>query len=119
MVTNVSSTKTTKKRREIQLHKSCRGCFYGIDGKCYWFKDVQGTSPQEIPVSIEDKGCKHYKNTNLVDSESEDLKIILEKFDGEILSDKYEVYKYRKPYKPYKRKYVKSAHNYSYRKDAQ
>ena len=97
MVTNVSSTKTTKKRREIRLHKSCRGCFYGIDGKCYWFKDVQGTSPQEIPVSIEDKGCKHYKNTNLVDSESKDLKIILEKFDGEILSDKYEVYKYKQP----------------------
>ena len=117
MVINANSTTTIKKRKETQLRKTCRGCYYDIDDKCYWFKDVQGTSPQEIPVSVENVGCKHYKNTNLVKLESKHLRLILDKFDGEILSDKYEVYK--KPYKPYKKKYVKSAHNYSYRKDAQ
>jgi len=116
MVTSASSTTTTKRRKETQLHKSCRGCYYGIDSKCYWFKDVQGTSPQEIPVSVEDVGCKHYKNTNLVKSEWEQLRLVLDKFDGEILSDKYDVYKYRTPYK---KKWVKSPHKYSHRKDAQ
>ena len=99
------------------MRKSCRGCYYGIGEKCYWFKDVEGTSPKEIPVSVFDKGCKHYKNTNLVDSESELLILISNKFDGEILSDKYKTYK--RQYKTYKKKYVKSAHNYSHRKDAQ
>ena len=114
MVTNANFTMTIKKRNETQLRKSCRGCYYGIGEKCYWFRDVEGTSPKEIPVSVFDKGCKHYKNTNMVDSESELLILISNKFDGEILSDKYEIYR-----KPYKKKYVKSSHNYSYRRDAQ
>ena len=38
-------------------------------------------------------------------------------FNGEIVGKKYKPP--TRTYKPYKKKYVKSAHNYSYRKDAQ
>jgi hypothetical protein len=53
----------------------------------------------------------------MVMSVSEQQQLILDKFDGEILSDKYKIHK--RQYKTYKKKYVKNAHNYSYRKDAQ
>ena len=42
---------------------------------------------------------------------------IIELFDGEIVSDKYQPPVRER--KSYKKKYVKSAHNYSYRRDAQ
>tara|TARA_B100000519_G_scaffold186036_1_gene181739 strand:- start:471 stop:635 length:165 start_codon:yes stop_codon:yes gene_type:complete len=38
-------------------------------------------------------------------------------FSGEIIGKKYKPP--TRTYKPYRKKYVKSAHNYSYRKDAQ
>ena len=53
----------------------------------------------------------------MVKSESELLHKIIKVFDGEILGDKYKPPV--KPTKTYKRKYVKSPHKYSYRKDAQ
>jgi len=117
MVTSVSSTTITKKQKKIQLRKTCGGCYYGIKDKCYWFKDIDGTPPKVIPEEVYNKGCTKYKNTNMVMSVSEQQQLILNKFDGEILSDKYKIYK--RQYKTYKKKYVKSAHNYSYRKDAQ
>jgi len=63
------------------------------------------------------KGCGHYKNNNMVKSESGLLHQLVKVFDGEILGDKYNPPSRRR--KTYKKKYVKSAHNYSHRKDAQ
>ena len=63
------------------------------------------------------KGCSQYKNNNMVKSESELLHQVIKVFDGEILGVKY-----KPPIKPtitYKKKYVKSPHKYSHRKDAQ
>ncbi len=57
-----------------------------------------------------EKGCSKYKNTEM--SELEQHHYLIKVFDGEIISNKYE-----KPV--YKRKWVKSPHKYSHRKDAQ
>ena len=99
------------------MRKTCGGCYYCIKDKCYWFKDINGTPPKVIPEEVYNKSCSKYKNTNMVMSVSEQQQLILDKFDGEILSDKYKIHK--RQYGTYKKKYVKSAHNYSYRKDAQ
>ncbi len=63
------------------------------------------------------KGCSQYKNNNMIKSESELLHQVIKVFDGEILGDKYEPPV--KPTRTYKKKYVKSPHKYSHRKDAQ
>ena len=67
-------------------------------------------APKVIPNDIIDKGCSKYKNTEM--SGLEQHRHIIELFDGEILSDKYE-----RP--TYKKKWVKSPHKYTHRRDAQ
>jgi hypothetical protein len=57
-----------------------------------------------------DKGCSKYKNTEM--SGLGQHRHIIELFDGEILSDKYE-----RP--AYKKKWTKSPHKYTHRRDAQ
>tara|TARA_R110000796_G_scaffold33027_4_gene85972 strand:+ start:8326 stop:8682 length:357 start_codon:yes stop_codon:yes gene_type:complete len=118
MVTNVSFIKIIKKQRKIQLSKiSCRGCYYEIKKQCYWFKEIENTSPKEIPNKVLEKGCKKYLNTNLKKVVSNLAKEFIKVFDGEILSDKYKIRK--EYYKPYQKKTYKSPHNYTYRRDAQ
>jgi len=96
------------------LHRSCYGCFYEVSRKCYWFLLTGNEeTPKAIPSDVIDKGCNKYKNT-FIGYESGDklTNKIINTFDGEIISSKYE-----RP--TYKRKYVKSPHKYSYRRDAQ
>jgi len=100
------------------LRKSCLGCYYENEKVCYWFKLKGNSTPKKIPNDVVDKGCGKYEN----DSGGEDvltpvILAIINKFDAEIIGSKYEP-----PVKKrnqYKKKYVKSAHNYSYRRDAQ
>ena len=96
------------------MPRSCYGCFYEIYRKCYWFLDTgNNDAPKAIPSDILDKGCDKYKNTSIGYNSGDKLTDkIIKTFDGEIISSKYE-----RP--TYKRKYVKSPHNYAYRKDAQ
>ena len=96
------------------MNKSCFGCYYEHNNKCYWFKLVNNSTPKAIPEDTLQKGCKQYKNNNRVKSESELLRQVIEVFNGEIIGEKYVP-----TYKTYKKKYVKSSHNYTYRKDAQ
>ena len=99
------------------VKKTCYGCFFEFSFKCYWFHLNQGKRPKQIPKDILNVGCSKYKNNNIIKSESELLNQIIKVFDGEIIGDKYEPPS--KPTKTYKRKYVKSPHKYSCRKDAQ
>ena len=93
------------------MHKSCYGCFYEVSHKCYWFLVTRNSeAPKAIPIDIMDKGCSKYKNTEM--SGLGQHRHIIKLFDGEILSDKYE-----RP--AYKKKWVKSSHKYTHRKDAQ
>tara|TARA_R100000458_G_C8145475_1_gene155043 strand:+ start:244 stop:444 length:201 start_codon:yes stop_codon:yes gene_type:complete len=63
------------------------------------------------------KGCSKYYNTSIGLSKSNLQQLLIEKFDGETVGDKYEPP--IKQTKEYKRKWVKSPHKYSHRKDAQ
>ena len=92
------------------MHKSCYGCYFEVNAKCYWFKVIRNLTPKIIPIDTMDRGCSQYKNTEM--SGLEQHLHVIKLFDGEIISDKYE-----KP--TYKKKWVKSAHNYTHRKDAQ
>ena len=98
------------------MKKSCFGCYYEDKGNCYWFEVFKNSTHKAIPKETLDKGCSKYKNTNMVISESELLNQVIKLFDGEIISNKYKQKIY---YKPYKKKTYKSAHNYTFRKDAQ
>ncbi|GEM_PF-6049146 len=100
-----------------RMKKSCWGCYYENNSKCYWFKLVQKSTPKQIPKKILKEGCPQYSNNKRQTSLEPRIKKIIDKFDGEIIGSKYVPFKYYPKYK--KRKYVKSAHNYSYRKDAQ
>jgi len=75
-------------------------------------------APKVIPNDIIDKGCSKYKNTELKNKITTPVILaIMKAFNGEILGDKY---KPRiKETKTYKRKYVKSPHKYTNRRDAQ
>ena len=86
---------------------------------CYWFNLNQGKRPQKIPEEIINKGCKQYKNNVSIGYKAGDKLTdrIINTFNGEIVSDKYQPPVIKR--KAYKRKYVKSPHNYAYRKDAQ
>ena len=98
------------------MHKSCYGCYYEVSRKCYWFTLVGNSrTPKAIPSDTINKGCSKYENTEM--SGLEQHLHIIELFDGEIVSEKYEPPVRER--KSYKKKYVKSAHNYSYRRDAQ
>ena len=93
------------------MHKSCYGCYYEVARKCQWFTIFgQKAVPKVIPEDVMEIGCNKYKNTEM--SGLEQHRYIIELFDGEIISDKYE-----RPI--FKRKWVKSPHKYSHRKDAQ
>ena len=103
------------------MRKSCYGCYFEFKSKCYWFSLVQGKHPNLIPEDVMQKGCHKYENKGRVKEGlgkgSLILKKIIEVFDGEILGEKYKPPK--KKVKAYKKKYVKSPHNYAYRRDAQ
>jgi len=67
------------------------------------------------------KGCQKHElrgvDREYIGSTTPLIKKIINTFDGEILGEKY-----KPPVKPtraYKKKYVKSPHKYSYRRDAQ
>ena len=97
------------------MTKSCSGCYYEHDRTCYWFELVHGSNPKLIPINTFNNGCKQYKNTLMEYNTSNKLiDKIIEVFDGEILSDKYEPPKKQKYYK--KKKYT-TRHNYTERKD--
>ena len=119
MVISVNSTTITKRQRKIQLHKSCYGCYYEHDENCYWFKLIGGSTQKKIPEDILNKGCSKYENNASIGNQSGDKLTtkLINVFNGEIVGKKYKPP--TRTYKPYKKKYVKSAHNYSYRKDAQ
>ena len=99
------------------MKKSCWGCYYESDSKCHWFRLVRKSAPKQIPKQILNKGCPQYSNNKRQTPLEPYIKKIIDMFDGEIIGSKYVPFKYYKKYK--KRKYVKSPHNYSYRKDAQ
>ena len=98
------------------MSKSCYGCFFEVNSKCYWFFINKKEAPKTIPSEIINVGCNKYKNNNQNET-SELIEIIINKFDGEIIRDKYKPP--IKKRKTYKKKYVKSPHNYAYRRDAQ
>ena len=101
------------------MHKSCLGCYYENNSVCYWFKIKANSTPKKIPKDVINKGCNKYLNNMSIGYKAgNDLTTkIINTFNGEIVSEKYEPPIKKK--KSYKKKYVKSAHNYSYRKDAQ
>lgn len=103
------------------MHKSCHGCYFEVRSKCYWFPLNQGKHPQLIPEDVMQKGCNKYKNEGIhgeyMGNTTPLIKQIIKVFDGEILGEKYKPPK--RKYKTYKKKYVKSPHNYAYRRDAQ
>ena len=86
---------------------------------CYWFHLNQGKRPQQIPEEIINKGCKQYKNNVSIGYKAGDKLTdrIINTFNGEIVSEKYQPPVIKR--KTYKRKYIKSPHKYSYRRDAQ
>ena len=100
------------------MRKSCYGCFFEVSSKCYWFSLAKKEHPKPIPQEIINKGCSKYKNTELNNKITTPVILtIMKAFDGEIVGEKY-----KPPVKPtrtYKKKYVKSPHKYSHRKDAQ
>ena len=80
-----------------------------------WFFIYKKESPKAIPKHIIDKGCSNYKNTNENIKQTKLMNYIINKFDGEIISKKY-----KKPFhgnKKHRKKWVKSPHKYSFRKD--
>ena len=97
------------------MRKSCHGCYFEVSRDCYWFSIYSEEHPKHIPIDVFNKGCKKYKNTEM--SGLEQHHQLIEMIDGEILSSKYNPPIKQK--RAYKKKYVKSPHNYSHRKDAQ
>ena len=100
-------------------NRTCNGCYYEHKRTCYWFKLVHGSMPKMIPMNTFNEGCKQYKNNVSIGYKAGNKLTdrIINTFNGEIVSDKYQPPVKKR--KTYKRKYVKSPHNYSYRKDAQ
>tara|TARA_R100000234_G_scaffold22032_1_gene12365 strand:+ start:392 stop:634 length:243 start_codon:yes stop_codon:yes gene_type:complete len=80
---------------------------------------VQKEHPKHIPENIMNKGCVQYKNNVSIGYKAgnELTDEIINTFNGEIIGDKYKPP--TKKRKTYKKKYVKSPHKYSHRKDAQ
>ena len=87
------------------MHKSCYGCYFEFESKCYWFSLIQGKHPQLIPKDVIQKGCNKYKNEGIDKNINPIIKKVIEVFDGEILGEKYKPPK--RIYKAYKKKYVK------------
>ena len=101
------------------MHKSCLGCYYENNSVCYWFKIKANSTPKKIPKDVINKGCNKYFNNVSIGYKSDNRLTdgIINTFNGEIIGDKYNPP--LKPSKEYKRKWVKSPHKYSHRKDAQ
>jgi hypothetical protein len=97
------------------MSRSCWGCYYEKNSVCHWFKLAQKSAPKVIPSEVLPKGCSKYSNKASAGN-SELAHKLIKKFDGELIGDKYTPFV---NYKRKKRKYVKSSHNYAYRKDAQ
>jgi hypothetical protein len=97
------------------MKKSCWGCYFEKNSVCHWFKLAQNGAPKVIPSEVLPKGCSKYSNRTSI-GDNELAQKIIKVFDGEVIGQKYVPFvKYKKK----KRKYVKSPHNYAYRKDAQ
>ncbi len=101
------------------MNKSCWGCYYENKGLCYWFKLSQKSAPKQIPDDVMTKGCSQYSNDVSIGYKAgnELTDKVIKVFNGEIIGEKYKPFRYYTKRK--KRKYVKSPHNYAYRKDAQ
>ena len=101
------------------MHKSCLGCYYENKSVCYWFSLVGNSTPKQIPKNVINKGCDKYLNNVSIGYKAGDelTDKLINTFNGEIVGEKYEPPVRKR--KSYKKKYVKSAHNYSYRRDAQ
>tara|TARA_R110002051_G_C8683877_1_gene492155 strand:+ start:1097 stop:1390 length:294 start_codon:yes stop_codon:yes gene_type:complete len=97
------------------MKKSCNGCYFEHNKLCYWFKLAEGNNPKIIPLETFDKGCVKYKN-NQQNVTNDVIEKFINKFDGEIIGDKYTP----KPffYKTKKKTYT-TRHRYTERKDAQ
>tara|TARA_R100000234_G_C4997079_1_gene178459 strand:- start:837 stop:1130 length:294 start_codon:yes stop_codon:yes gene_type:complete len=93
-------------------NKSCNGCYYEHNRTCYWFEIVNGSSPKIIPNDTFNKGCKQYKNNNIVKSKVIDK--FIKVFNGEIIGDKYTPKKW---FGNYKKKTYTTRHKYTERKD--
>ena len=119
MEVDVNSMSIQIWRRLTILHKSCLGCYYENDSVCYWFKIKRDSAPKKIPKDVINKGCDKYLNNVSIGYKAGNKLTdrIINVFDGEIVGEKYEPPVRER--KSYKKKYVKSAHNYSYRRDAQ
>ena len=95
------------------------GCYYENKSVGYWFNLKGNSTPKKIPENIINKGCDKYLNNVSIGYKAGDelTDKLINTFNGEIVGDKYQP-PIRKR-KTYKRKYVKSPHKYSYRRDAQ
>ena len=60
--------------------KTCFGCHYRTDNKCYWFD-----SPKVIPNEILYKGCKFRKDKFKNIYTTKLVLYIIDKFDGEVI----------------------------------
>ena len=60
--------------------KTCLGCYYQKDNKCYWFE-----SPKLIPNETLYKGCKFRKDKFEKVNTTKLVLFIIDKFDGEVI----------------------------------
>ena len=97
------------------MKKTCNGCYFENDKTCHWFKLVKKTNAKLIPEETFKKGCAKYKN-NQQNVSSDTIEKIINKFDGEIIGDKYTPRPFY--FKQKKRTYT-TRHKYTERKDAQ
>ena len=97
------------------MKKTCNGCYFENNRICYWFRFVQGNKQKIIPLDTFEKGCSKYKN-NQKNVKSELIEKVIDKFDGEIIGDKYTPRPFY--FKPKKKTYT-TRHKYTERKDAQ
>ena len=103
---------------ELKINKSCNGCYYEHERTCYWFDLIKGGNPKPIPNDTFKIGCTQYKNTLIgYDTGNKLTTKIIEIFNGEIISEKYEPSINKNNY--YKKKKYKTKHNYTHRRDAQ
>jgi hypothetical protein len=97
------------------MKKTCNGCYFENDKTCYWFNLVKKSNAKLIPEETFKKGCTKYKN-NQQNVSSDTIEKIINKFDGEIIGDKYTPRPFY--FKQKKRTYT-TRHKYTERKDAQ
>ena len=97
------------------MKKTCDGCYFEHKRQCYWFRFVQNSKQKIIPPDTFNKGCSKYKN-NHQNAKSDLIETVVNKFDGEIIGDKYTP---RPFYFKQKKKSYTTRHKYTERRDAQ